>query len=107
MTREEAIALMQECIGATVDWDPNTARDIETALTTLAPAVRYEPPTVEEVGDDDNDLLWAWRPDYASWTKRFGRWELRPAWYVRRYWGRHNANYTAWLPYTAIPEGGA
>lgn len=97
MTREEAIEAIRTAV---TQWDRySVPDDVEQALTTLAPAVRYEPPSVEEVGDGDS--LWVWDDISRLWTLICGR-------DARSLWGLHwPAHLTAWLPYSAIPEGGA
>lgn len=94
MTREEAIAAITNEIKWA--WHGNAAKPevLESALATLAPAVRYEPPTVEEVGDDEK----CWVSLFPSY------WETITGKYARE---AHGDMWIAWLPYHAIPEGGA
>lgn len=86
MTREEAIDAVHRAA--------LVRPELIDALTTLAPAVRYEPPTVDEVGDEEK----CWVSFYDDeWEAVIGR-SARDAW---------NGRLLAWLPYSAIPEGGA
>lgn len=105
MTREEAIRAIEyviEDFKGVGNQLVGPGQSLVDALTTLAPAVRYEPPTVEEVGD--NEKCWVWKRTGRSWERHEGR-------LVRVWWNGHLGtmapHFTAWLPYSAIPEGGA
>lgn len=95
MTREEAIRVVRYESDWLQEVDyPERGMLLERALTTLATAVRYEPPTVEEVGDDEK----CWVSLFPSY------WETITGKYARE---AHGDMWIAWLPYSAIPEGGA
>lgn len=94
MTREEAIGHING-IAAWLD-NPAFEKLLKAALTTLAPAVRYEPP------HGQTDKMW-----HCSRHDQF-KWCLRDAHTVCCVWDDGDC----WLPLTAIPlpaipEGGA
>lgn len=92
MTREEAIEVIRTAV---TQWDRySLPDDVEQALTTLAPAVRYEPPSVED--HPNTDKLWVYLGNV--WLQMTAQ-EFRNL--------TSEAKRIPWLPPTAIPEGGA
>lgn len=95
MTREEAIAVITmnaNSIGREGYEFMSSA--ILEALTILAPEPRTEPPTVEEVGDEE----WCFGLDVdGSWNSYRGK-SIRQKWNVWRF--------IAWLPLSALPVKG-
>lgn len=107
MTREEAIAEIQNGADylAHIGYFDKGCR-MSDALSILAPEPRKEPPTVEEVGDNEEALAY-----YEKWGP-----QICEGWFIRRCWdskwlrdeianGEDDDVFIAWLPLSALPKG--
>lgn len=99
MTREEAHTILFNAINSLWDYETEegTGEAMEcldmrtTALSILAPEPRTEPPTVDEVGDEEMCL---------NYEVLGGQWNTYEGRIVRKFWQNGD---DAWLPYSALP----
>lgn len=92
MTRDEAIEMVELGASILACYAEDHLRDkLLQALSILAPEPRTEPPTVDEVGDEE------WCIAFSKHAKAWTGWTGRN---IRSMWGK---TWIAWLPYNALP----
>lgn len=100
MTREQAIAIINDNLAIAsehitqvngLEAGSNRLYMALEALTILAPSPRKEPPTVDEVGDEED--CW-WFYERRCYIRAKGS-EIREDWEEGE----------QWLPYSALPKG--
>ena len=92
MTREEALGYLRAAIAHAADVDDELGAYARTALSILAPSPRKEPPTVDEVGDEEMCL---------NYTAESEEWNTYTGDVVRRFWQPNCGE--LWLPLSALP----